>query len=76
MQTPKHLEGLISVIAAVEAACDGTDYEWLVRRDRSHGYYAAIYSVRGADHNFIHFGSTPASALANALTAFNLRTHK
>ena len=74
-KAPKHLEGLISVIAAVEAACDGTDFCWLIRNDEQHGYYANITDPAGAE-TYRYYGSSPTSALASALTAFNLRIKK
>ena len=75
MKAPPHLDGLLNVLAATEAACEGTGYEWLLRSDARGGYFANITRHTGAgDERFPEHASTPTAALATALTKFNLRT--
>jgi hypothetical protein len=73
MKTPKHLDGLVSVVTAVEDATRGTGYGWLIRSDNTDGYLANIYDDKGVA-SFPHHASTPAGALSHCLMEFNLRT--
>ena len=73
MKTPEHLKGLLSVIVAVEEACEGTKYFWVLQRDERGGYFGNIVE----EHNYslhFHHASTPTEALMRSLQSFNLRS--
>lgn len=71
MKTPPHLAGLIGAITAAEEACRGTDFEWLIRKDRG-GYLANIANTH-AEITFPTHAKTPGGALAQSVMQFNLR---
>jgi hypothetical protein len=73
MKTPKHLEGLVGVLTAVEDACSGTNHMWFLRRDKN-GYHAQIFDDLGVGKSYIHHAASPTMALTEALMEFNLRT--
>ena len=72
MKTPDHLKGLIGALIAVEKACEGTEFEWMITKSDT-GYYASITPKRGVI-GFTHHAKTPAAALAHAIADFNVRT--
>jgi hypothetical protein len=74
VKTPAHLKGLIGALTAVEKACEGTDYEWLITKRRD-GYLANIYSD-AFNETYPHHAKTPAEALSNSLMKLNLRTNR
>ena len=74
MKTPDHLKGLIGALIAVEKACEGTNYKWLITKSHN-GYFASISPLRGVI-GFTHHASTPGAALAHALAEFNVRIRK
>jgi hypothetical protein len=75
MKTPNHLKGLIGALTAVEKACEGTDFEWLLREDKYRGYFANITNQRDNDkfESFPVHARSAAEALSQSLMRFNLR---
>ncbi len=72
MATPKHLDGLVGVLTAVEEATQDTGYEWMLRTDRvTGGFFASIF--REAGEKYPHHDPTPTGALSRSLMEFNLR---
>ena len=75
MTTPKHLEGLVGVLTAVEEACSGSNHMWFLRRDKN-GYHAQIIDDVGIAKSYIDHAASPTVALTEALMEFNLRSGK
>ena len=78
MKTPDHLKGMIGALIAVEKACEGTDFKWLVCQDfnSGKGYLAQITDQNMTNYNVQQHASSPGAALAHALAEFNVRIRK